>query len=131
MFSIANDQVLTVDDLESIIKVNNISRSEQLTQYLPESYLLNNLLMFESRSSQQASPLKPRVILYGPTESNIFIGLSGFEGGMNKLNDAVEVISFDSNSLFNNVENWWTTNIMKKPSTTSASGNSCSKLFLK
>ncbi|MEQ1879057.1 MAG: hypothetical protein ABL958_20625, partial [Bdellovibrionia bacterium] len=65
LFFSASAQAFTFEDLAAIIKSGNVKSIEQLLPLLPEELRADYVLMYRSRSLQDASFENPRAIMFG------------------------------------------------------------------
>jgi hypothetical protein len=89
---------ITFEDLQNEIALCHLQKVDDLVALLPASHLSNYVLLHHSDSIQGATPIAPRVILFGK-DAKLLLAFNGNpqEQGYNHL----EVIQFrDSNSTF-------------------------------
>lgn len=79
-------------DLKNLIENRKITRIDQLLPLLPEPMRIRSVIIFKSRSLQEASPLLPRVLLFNEDASLVI----SFNGDRSQVGyEALEVMSFD------------------------------------
>jgi len=89
--TISDGRKLTYEKVRNLINKHKIRDIKTLLSILPESYRSHYTLMYDSRSTQDASPRHPRVILYGE-DAKLIMGFNGHpsQAGFDKL----ELIQF-------------------------------------
>lgn len=96
-----NQQDLTFSELEALLEKYKFTRVSDLLRFLasPEGgsaeYLRHHTLGFRSRCTQQASPNRPRAIVYGKTAELVL----AFNGDKSQTEfDRLHIMKFDSRS---------------------------------
>lgn len=87
------EQEMTFEKLKSLIQAKNLNSVEQVIQNLPFEMLNDNyVLMYHSRSLQDATPQAPRALLYSPT-ARFVLSFNGGEPGKAGA-QTLEIIQF-------------------------------------
>jgi len=92
--SVPLDQELTLDKLMSAITTQHLNTIEDVAAFLPpEMKHYNYVVMFKSRSLQEASVTNPRIISYTPSARFVVT----FNGGDPDMygSDTIEMVQFD------------------------------------
>lgn len=84
---------LTFVQLQRLIQTLPQNNLASLIASLPESFRENYVLMHHSRSAQRATPLKPRVIMFGNT-AKLMMSYSDFKKGESGECETLETIEF-------------------------------------